>query len=127
MKGFEYLLLCLPLISHLLIDATGKVNHKLNGVLMVLVAFAISFFTQGYWWQGFMYALAIHIAFFDHLYNAVHGHPSFYHGLKSNPNRALTDKLWSMTPPHMEVGIKLILLMGGICIYYYFDLIYTWN
>lgn len=127
MKEFVYLLLCLPLISHLLIDATGKVNHKLNGFIMILVAFVISFFTQGYWWQGFIYALCIHLAFFDFLYNAVHNHPAFYHGTTNNPNRALTDKVWAMVPPHMEVGIKLIILMCGISVYYYFDLIAAWH
>jgi hypothetical protein len=124
MKSLEYLFLFLPLIIHLLIDKTGLVSHKLNGWLAGGFSLAIGFFVpQDYFWQGTIYALTIHFALFDFLYNAVHKHPMFYHGSSNNPDRALFDKIFSSKylPPIAELFVKAWVLSVGVGVYYYLD------
>lgn len=122
----EYLLLCLPLISHLLIDKTGKVKHTLNAWIVIIIAVGVGFFLPGYFWQGTLYALTIHLFLFDFLYNLMHGHKFFYHGEVDNPDRSKFDKLWEFVGPIYEVFVKIWVLLAGIGVYYYLDRIISY-
>lgn len=117
----QYLLLSLPLIVHVIVDLKGKVNHKLNVLYVLAISIAVGFVLPGYWFQGALYALAIHFTFFDPLYNLTHGHKLFYHGDARNPDRAWTDRQWDKLPYFAEVLVRLWVLGVGIGVFYYLD------
>ncbi len=119
---FLYAFLCLPTIVHLIVDRKGKVNHKLNAVYVLALSILVGLFLYeftGYWWQGSIYALCIHFALFDPIYNLMHGKSFFYHGSSTNPDQALTDKLWNYLAPHYEIFIRLWFLLFGYGVFYY--------
>ena len=115
----DYFFLLLPLITHLAIDFKGKVNHKLNAVYVLALSLMVGVLLPGYWWQGTVYALCIHFALFDPLYNLIHKQKFFYNGDPSNPDRALTDRLWDITPIHGQVFIRLLFLGTGFTLYHF--------
>lgn len=123
----EYILLCSPLIVHLIVDYKGKVRHWLNALYVTALSLLVAFFLPGYFWQGVLYALVIHFVFFDPIYNKLHGHKLFYHGSSLNPDQALTDKFWSKTKPLEEIFIRLFVLSVGISVYHYLHLIFTYG
>lgn len=120
----EYALLISPTLVHLLVDLKGKVRHKLNAAYVLGLSVAIGLCLPGYWWQGALYALCIHLTFFDPFYNLTHGHPLFYHGSSKNPSQALTDKAFIMAGPFMEVVIRGFSLLIGYSFYYQLDQIF---
>jgi len=120
----EYLLLCLPTIVHLIVDRKGKVIHWLNALYVVAISIVVGMFLPHYFWQGSFYALTIHFAFFDPLYNLMKGHAWNYHGSLSNPDIAWTDKQWQKYGhPLFEIFFRLWVLSLGIGVYYHLDLI----
>lgn len=124
MKTLEYILLSLPLLVHLAVDYSGVVKHKLNAAYVFGIALLVGFVLPGFFWQGAFYSLCIHFAFFDPMYNMMHGHNFFYYGDPKNPDRAWMDKLReAYVPPHAEVFIRLWVLGVGIGVYHYLPLI----
>src|SRR5687768_4397619 len=122
----QYILLTLPLITHLIVDWQGVVRHKLNAAYVLALSLAAGILLPGYFWQGTLYALAIHFCFFDPLYNKTHGHKFFYHGTSNNPDRALTDKMWDYFPPYAEVFFRLWVLGAGFAVYHQLDRIISY-
>lgn len=117
----QYIPLITPLLVHLIVDRKGKVRHKLNAAYVLALSIIVGFLLPGYWFQGTLYALAIHFTFFDPLYNLIHGHKLFYHGDARNPDRAWTDRQWDKIPYFAEVLVRLWVLGVGISVYYYLD------
>jgi hypothetical protein len=122
----QFILLTLPLITHLIVDWRGVVRHWLNALYVLALSVAAGILLPGYWWQGALFALAIHFTFFDPLYNLTHGHKLFYHGDPRNPGQALTDKQWQRLPAYAEVFIRLWVLVVGYSVYFELDRIISY-
>lgn len=122
----EYLLLISPLVVHLVVDSKGVVRHWLNACYVLALSVAVGFILPGYFWQGALYALAIHFAFFDPVYNLMHRKNFFYNGTPDNPDRAMMDKFWDYFPNYVQVFIRLWVLGVGIGVYYKLDLIFEY-
>lgn len=121
-----YLLLIIPLATHVIVDLNGEVRHWLNALYVTALSVIVGFILPGYWWQGALFALAIHFTFFDPIYNLTHGHKLSYHGDSRNPNQAWTDKQWVKIPYYAEVFVRLWVLGVGASVYYQLDRIITY-
>lgn len=125
----QFILLTLPLITHLIVDWHGVVRHKLNAAYVLALSVAVGILLPGYWWQGTLFALAIHFTFFDPLYNLMHRHAWNYHGDPLNPKRALTDKIWASVgrEPIVEILARAFVLFCGYSVYFELDRIISYT
>jgi len=115
----QYFLLLIPLIAHLVVDYKGTVHHKLNAVGVTVLSVVVGLCLPGYFWQGALFALCIHFSLFDPIYNLMHDHPFFYNGNSKNPDRAMTDKIWDVIPPHGQILFRFIILSVGFGVYHH--------
>lgn len=122
----EYLLLIAPLATHVIVDLKGKVIHWLNAVYVTGMSVIVGLILPGHWLQGTLFALAIHFALFDPIYNLTHGHKISYHGDSRNPDQAWTDKQWVKIPYYAEVFVRLWVLAVGAGVYYELDRIISY-
>jgi hypothetical protein len=127
MSTIIYLLLAIPTVTHLLFDYTkkytgGKIRHWLSALIVVILSFGLGFFDPlvSFWQFGF-YALGIHFAFFDILWNWVNGHKWHYNGDRTNPERAWTDKMWDFVPVYAQPLIRFIGFYIGYGFYYHLE------
>lgn len=120
-------LLIIPMLVHLLHDtAVKKINHVFSASLTAVTALILGVIAchwqKGvYWWQFWIFAMCIHFCFFDPIWNLVHKESWDYHGDPENPNRALTDRMWSRIPPVGEILFRLIILGVGWGVYYHLN------
>lgn len=116
-----YLLLCSPLITHLVIDFRGTVIHWLNFTYVLAMAVSIGFILG---WEGAVYSVCIHFSLFDPIYNLMHGHAWDYHGDPRYPEQqAFTDKQWEKIPWYGEIMVRLFVLAVGIGVFHYSHLL----
>lgn len=122
----QYLILLFPMLFELVTDYRRIVvrhkedNHAADIPVRIAMCIAVGFLChwlydkhviQGLIYSGTMFML------FDPLLNLARGKHFFYKG------QNFTDKLWSQTPPHAEILVRLWFLSVGFACYYYWDLI----
>ena len=125
------LLLLLPTLAHLVLDTIrkkySKIIHWQSALLVIITAVLAGIidahFTQTYWWQTFWFACTVHLCFFDPIWNWSQGQRWNHHGTPSNPERAITDKLWDYVPAYAEPLLRLWILSVGYGVYFHLDLI----
>ena len=123
-----YIFLLIPIIAHCALDYKNyNVLHWFSAALVTGISIALGFIdshiTGHYFWQFAIYALSVHFAFFDLVFNLINGHTWNYHGTITNPNRALTDRVWDYLPWYGEILVRLWVLSVGYGVYYHLDLI----
>lgn len=118
----EYFILTSPLTWELLTDwyriekRKREDNHKADIPVRIAMCLAVGFLCKAWFgaetiFQGFFYSGTMFIVF-DPFLSLLRGKNVFHKG--NNP----LDKLWSQTPPHAEVFVRLWILAVGAVIYY---------
>ena len=127
-----YALLAIPVVVHLAVDLhkryTGHVIRHWISALIAVMCCALcggldALINDKHWWQFAIYALGVHFAFFDLVWNWASGHPWHYNGDPMNPERAWTDKMWDYVPVYAQPLVRGWALGVGIGVYYHLDLI----
>jgi len=129
------LILLIPTFTHLIFDyhkmySGGKIRHWLSASIAVLTSVVVGITVQKvdnvFWWQGTIFALAIHFAFFDPLWNWANHHKWHYNGDRTNPERAFTDRMWDRVPIYVQPFVRLWVLYVGYAFYFELGKIITY-
>jgi len=108
----------MPMVAHLYLDYHVKpILHWRSATVVTALATVIGLLNRHFTGVDFklfaILALCTHFALFDVIWNEVNHKKLEYLGTVNNPNRALTDRIWSKLPEWLQAVIRIVVLSGG--------------